>query len=73
MSVTGLSIPIGNPSDPVGTETPVDSSVWNRIPLPQTITPSFDTCNISRLYELEVRVTLGYGYPGEIQVSSESS
>lgn len=73
MSVTGLSMPIGNPNDPVGTESLVDNTVWNRIPLPHTVTPSFDTCNISRRYELEVRVTLGYGYPGEIQVRSESS
>jgi hypothetical protein len=71
MSVTGLTMPIGNPSDPVGTESPIDSKIWDRIPLPHTVTPSFDTCNISRIYEIEVRVTLGYGYPQEIQVSLE--
>ena len=72
MSVTGLTIPIGNPSDPVGTESQIDSKIWDRIPLPPTVTPSFDTCNISRIYEIDVRVTLGYGYPQEIQVSSKT-
>jgi hypothetical protein len=70
MSLTGLSMAISNPNDPVGTESPIDSSIWDRIPLPHTVTPSFDTCNISRFYELQVIVTLGYGHPGEIQVSS---
>lgn len=71
MSLAGLSMQIDNPSDPVGTESPIDSSIWDRIPLPHTVTPSFDTCNISRLYELQVIVTLGFGHPGEIQVSSK--
>jgi hypothetical protein len=70
MSLTGLSMPIVNPSDPVGTESTIDSTIWERIPLPPTVTPSFDTCNISRLYEVQIIVTLGYGHPGEIQVSS---
>ncbi len=73
MSLTGLSLPIGNPSDPTGTESPIDSQLWDRIPLPHTVTPSFDTCNISRVYEVQVNVTLGYGHPGEIQVISEPS
>lgn len=72
-NLTGLSLPISNPNDPVGTETAIDSTMWNRVPLPQTVTPSFSTCNISRAYELEVRVILGYGLPGDIQVSPESS
>lgn len=71
MSVTGLTIPIGNPRDPVGTESTIDSKLWDRIRLPPTVTPSFDTCNISRIYEVEVRVTLGYGHPQEIQVRSK--
>ncbi|KAI9817260.1 MAG: hypothetical protein M1827_001373 [Pycnora praestabilis] len=33
----------------------VDSKYWQSIPLPNTVAPSFDTCNISRAYELEVR------------------
>ncbi|KAH6683354.1 hypothetical protein B0J14DRAFT_575806 [Halenospora varia] len=67
MSMNGLSIQIGNPSDPVRTETIIDNSLWNAIPLPNTIAPSFETCNLSRKYELEARVGLGYGVIGEIQ------
>jgi hypothetical protein len=69
MSFNGLSLPIGNPSDPLRTETVVDNKLWNQIPLPNTVAPSFDTCNLTRRYELEVRVGLGYGTPGNIQVS----
>ena len=69
MSLSGLSMPIGSPSDKVRTETVVDSSLWDRIPLPNTVAPSFHTCNLTRRYELEVRVGLGYGVPGDIQVS----
>lgn len=68
MSLTGLSLPIGSPSDAVRTESLVDSNLWDRIPLPNTVAPSFHTCNLTRRYELEVRVGLGYGVPGEIQV-----
>ncbi|TGO19115.1 hypothetical protein BTUL_0006g01520 [Botrytis tulipae] len=67
MSLTGLSIPIGSPDDPIGTETAIDSKLWDAIPLPNTVAPSFVTCNLARRYELEVRIGLGYGYPGEIQ------
>ena len=39
----------------------VDPKLWNQLPLPNTICPSFDTCNISRHYELEVKVGLLWG------------
>lgn len=67
-SLTGLSIPIGSPNDPIGTETAIDSELWDAIPLPNTVAPSFITCNLARRYELEARIGLGYGHPGEIQV-----
>jgi hypothetical protein len=68
MSLTGLAIKLGSPSDEIRKETVIDQSLWDRIPLPNTIAPSFHTCNLTRRYELEVRVGLGYGVPGEIQV-----
>lgn len=68
MSLNGLSIPVGSPSDPVRKENIIDGSLWDRIPLPNTVAPSFSTCNLTRKYELEVRVGLGYGVIGEIQV-----
>lgn len=70
MNTNGLSIPIGNPTDPLRTETVLDQSLWDRVPLPNTVAPSFHTCNLTRKYELEVRVGLGFGVPGEIQVCS---
>jgi hypothetical protein len=68
MNLTGLAIPLGSPSDEIRKETVVDPALWDRIPLPNTVAPSFHTCNLTRKYELEVKVGLGYGVPGEIQV-----
>ena len=69
MSLGGLSIPIGKPTDALRTETVIDPNLWNQIPLPNTIAPSFHTCNLTRKYEMEVRVGLQYGVPGDIQVN----
>ncbi|KAL0264359.1 hypothetical protein SLS55_000307 [Diplodia seriata] len=69
-SFSNMAIPIGAPSDVPGTETPINPEYWSGKPLPNTVSPSFDTCNISRYYELEVRVGLGYGSykPGQDQM-----
>lgn len=61
MSQSNMNIPLGEPSDPVGKEWNVPSRYWENIPLPNTVAPSFDTCNISRNYELEIRVGLSHG------------
>jgi hypothetical protein len=37
------------------------------------VAPSFRACNLTRSYELETRVGLGYGAPGNIQVCQVSS
>lgn len=68
LTLTGLTIPIGKAGDAKGTETVVDNSLWSGIPLPNTVAPSFSTCNLSRRYELEVRVGLAFGVVGDIQV-----
>jgi len=60
-SMSNMAIPLGSPNDPVGTEVPINPEYWSDKPLPNTVAPSFQTCNISRFYELEVRVGLGYG------------
>ncbi|KAF2276952.1 uncharacterized protein EI97DRAFT_304073 [Westerdykella ornata] len=60
-SFSNMAIPIGSPNDAVGTETPINPEYWSDSPLPNTVAPTFNTCNISRFYELEVRVGLGYG------------
>jgi hypothetical protein len=59
----GLSIPVSNPSDPVGTEIVVPDNLWKDAPLPNTVMPSFITCNLSRNYQLEIHLGLTWGKP----------
>jgi hypothetical protein len=42
----------------------VPSWLWENIPLPDTVPPSFNTCNLTRTYELEVTVGLTHGDSG---------
>ncbi|KAI5301080.1 hypothetical protein KEM56_001988, partial [Ascosphaera pollenicola] len=44
-----------------GTEWELDSMYWNQIPLPPSIAPTFTTCNISRTYELQIRLSFTNG------------
>ncbi|EMC98920.1 hypothetical protein BAUCODRAFT_31194 [Baudoinia panamericana UAMH 10762] len=60
MSRSNLAIPIGLPTDAVDTETVLDDRMWNDQKLPNTVAPSFETCNISRTYQLDVRIGLSY-------------
>ena len=69
MSLDELSMPLISPEDAIGAETLMDSKMWDQIPLPNTIAPSFVTCNVTRRYVLEVRVGLVHGHPGSLQVS----
>ena len=48
----GLSVLVSRPEDPVGTEFPVPDTFWNTIPLPNTVMPSFVTCNLRYVYNL---------------------
>lgn len=59
--MSNMATPLGSPTDPAGTEIPINPEYWQGHTLPNTVCPSFDACNISRYYELEVRVGLGYG------------
>lgn len=43
-----------------GEEIVLDSGLWRKHPLPNSVSPSFETCNISRSYELEVHVGIGF-------------
>ena len=72
MSINRLVMPIGSPSDTSGTEIVVDKTLWDHIPLPNTVAPSFNICNLTRKYDLDVRIGLGYGTPGNTQVCSSS-
>ncbi|KAK1825828.1 hypothetical protein QBC39DRAFT_38624 [Podospora conica] len=57
----GLSIPVSRPGDAVGTEIVVPDTLWKNFSLPNTIMPSFVTCNLSRTYQLEIRLGLSWG------------
>lgn len=50
-------------------EIEVDASMWNQIPLPNTVPPTFDTCNLSRSYDLDIKVGLSWGSGNNINVS----
>ncbi|KAL6235726.1 hypothetical protein BDW75DRAFT_208861 [Aspergillus navahoensis] len=67
MSRSNMAIPLGRGGDLAGTEWSVDPNLWNRLPLPPSVAPSFQTCNISRDYELEVRVGLAHGTVGNLK------
>jgi hypothetical protein len=68
MSRSNMNIPLGKPEDPIGTDWTIDPGLWNRYPLPNSVAPSFETCNIERSYELEVRVGLTHGNTREMKV-----
>ncbi|KAI4195257.1 MAG: hypothetical protein LQ348_002484 [Seirophora lacunosa] len=39
----------------------IDKGYWSTIHLPNNVAPTFDTCNISRSYELRIKVGLQHG------------
>ncbi|KAK4104477.1 hypothetical protein N658DRAFT_179116 [Parathielavia hyrcaniae] len=63
MSRQGLSVLVSRPEDPVGTEIVVPDAMWSHIHLPNTVMPSFITCNLSREYHLEIKLGLAWGNP----------
>lgn len=50
----------------------VDSNLWRQRPLPNIVSPSFTTCNISRRYELEVKAGLSWGSAQKINVGRDA-
>lgn len=61
LSRSNMGLPLGNGSEPAGHEWKLDTSMWDSLPLPNSVAPSFETCNLSRNYELEIRVGLSQG------------
>ncbi|OAA54792.1 hypothetical protein SPI_08663 [Niveomyces insectorum RCEF 264] len=59
----GLTIPVCDADDPVNADVVVPNDLWCNKPLPNTVMPSFVTCNVSRDYQLELRVGLSWGLP----------
>ena len=46
----------------------VDAALWKQRPLPNTVSPSFISCNIVRRYELEIKAGLSWGSAQKINV-----
>ena len=72
-SQSNLSIPLGEGTDPVGTEWTVQSSLWDQLALPNNVAPSFETCNLSRSYELDVRIGFTHGQAAIMHVCQRPS
>ncbi|KAL6866242.1 hypothetical protein ACO1O0_002349 [Amphichorda felina] len=64
VSNTNLSIPLTtSPHDEVNKEVILPDTIWNNVALPNTIAPSFISCNIIRRYELEIKLGVAWGRP----------
>ena len=66
VSAQNLQLPLGSPSDKRTKEWKIPSRLWDNKLLPNTVAPSFETCNLSRTYELEIRVGLAHAVSGGI-------
>lgn len=60
VSMANMSVALEQSSDKKNQCT-IPSYFWDNIRLPAAVAPTFSTCNISRTYELEVRVGLTHG------------
>ena len=69
MSLANIHRPMNNMLSGEGSKVlEADPSFWNMLPLPNTVCPSFETCNISRHYELEIQIGLRWGSPRNFHV-----
>lgn len=66
LSQANMNMPLGNPIDKETKEWKIPG-LWDSIPLPNTVAPTFETCNLSRKYELEVRVGLTHGMESDVR------
>lgn len=42
-------------------ELPLDPALWRAAVLPSSVAPTFNTCNLARKYELDIRASFGWG------------
>lgn len=68
-----LSYAIGQGSKFGEGEIEVEPGIWSAASLPETIAPSFRTCNITRFYEMEITIGVSNGPKGGINVSAHAS
>lgn len=69
LSLVNLGVPFGGDESPVGEVLEADSAMWRTACLPDTVSPSFKTCNIWRSYQLGIELGLSHGLQGNIEVS----
>lgn len=63
-TLSNLAVPLQRgPNDAVGTETEITKVLWDKKPLPNTVMPSFVTCNLKRSYALEIKLGISWGKP----------
>lgn len=60
MSQSNMGILVGSTADTEGTEVAINEGLWRGKTLPNTVAPSFESCNIARSYSLDVRIGLSY-------------
>ncbi|USW53745.1 Putative arrestin-like, immunoglobulin E-set [Septoria linicola] len=62
-SMSNMNVLLGSPSDEVESEHVIDDALWRgqSHALPNTVAPTFETCNIERTYQLDIRISLTYG------------
>jgi hypothetical protein len=62
-SISNANTPLGSPSDAAEAEHVLDDRSWRgpNHTLPNTVAPSFETCNIERAYQLDIHIGLSYG------------
>ncbi|KAI5811438.1 hypothetical protein DFH27DRAFT_460208, partial [Peziza echinospora] len=56
----------GDENTPVGKEVEADRKIWEEWTLPETVSPSFKTCNITTTYQLEITCGVSLGMEGSI-------
>ncbi|EME46644.1 hypothetical protein DOTSEDRAFT_70604 [Dothistroma septosporum NZE10] len=64
MSKSNMGIALGLPNDSTNTETVLDDRMWRGQSLPNTVAPGFESCNIDRFYQLDIRIGLSYAGDG---------
>ncbi|RMZ78321.1 hypothetical protein DV738_g3950, partial [Chaetothyriales sp. CBS 135597] len=67
ISRANLNIPLEDVNDKSQNVWRLPSRLWDGIPLPDSVAPSFEACNIARRYELDIRVGLSYTTGGSIR------
>lgn len=60
-TITNLGQPFLSAVPASGMVMTLDDAVWSRHRLPHCLTPTFETCNVTRSYKLEIRLGIEFG------------